>query len=209
MLPRLCRMPQQLCTFPSRTLLLMMFPLRVELQLNMLRTRVCVVCRYPHCFPVAETRQYHNIPTTDSDLILADEEQYVLHHWGEKALFQSKFSSWIVFRPCFVFNLSQPTSSPLKCQLCSTLALHIAAFLPQSAQRHADRLLTVMARGSLLPKLQQGLLCVFIQNCSMHEGMVEGVLGWDGRGGNRLKDLTQICLLHKTVHDGNVARGTK
>lgn len=40
MLPRLCRMPQQLCAFPTRSLLLIMFPLRVELQLNMLNARV-------------------------------------------------------------------------------------------------------------------------------------------------------------------------
>lgn len=48
----------------------------------------------------------------------------------------------------------------------------------------------------------------------MQEGMgksgvvVVGEYGGRG-GGNRLKDLTQICLYIRLVHDGNVALGTK
>lgn len=40
MQPWLCRMLQQLCTFPPRSLLLIMFPLSVALQLNVLHASV-------------------------------------------------------------------------------------------------------------------------------------------------------------------------
>lgn len=50
----------------------------------------------------------------------------------------------------------------------------------------------------------------------MQEGMgksgvvvVVGEYGGRRGGGNRLKDLTQICLYIRLVHDGNVALGTK
>lgn len=43
MQPWLCRMLQQLCTFPPRSFFLIMFPLSVELQLNVLHA--CVSLR--------------------------------------------------------------------------------------------------------------------------------------------------------------------
>lgn len=70
----------------------------------------------------------------------------------------------------------------------------IAALLaPQSA----DRLFGATARGSLIPERSAVRLC-FHTNCSVNEGMGRdrGVVmeGVEGGGGNRLKDLTQICL---------------
>lgn len=81
-----------------------------------------------------------------------------------------------------------------------------------------------MPEDHLSPKMQEGLsvsFFFFVQTLMQHAGGdgeerggggVGGVwwVGWGAaEGGNRLKDLTQICLYIRLVHDGNVALGTK
>lgn len=217
MLPRLCRMPQQLCAFPTRSLLLIMFPLRVELQLNMLNARVWKriaksVVQVSPPFPCHRKQ-------ISFFFFEQDEEQYVLHHWKKTTHVCNSFFWGSLLGHAFVFHLSKPLSPRFNCTtvLCSCPPDQC---LLCTAVCWETGLLSVIARGSLTPKNAAGFVCVFIQTLMQHAGGDGkewgggggGGVWWEGvggMGGNRLKDLTQICLYIRLVHDGNVALGTK
>lgn len=205
MLPRLCRMPQQLCAFPTRSLLLIMFPLRVELQLNMLNARVWKriaksVVQVSPPFP-CQRKQI----------------SFFFFFWAgwrticspplkKKYISLTVFFLRIVFRPCFVFHLSKPLSPRFNCTTVLCLCPPDQCLLC-TAVCWETGLLAVIARGSLIPKNAAGFVCVFIQTLMQHAGGDGkewgggggGGVWWEGGGGGQQAERPDPNLsLHKT-----------
>lgn len=181
-----------------------MFPLRVELQLNMLNARVWKriaksVVQVSPPFPRRQNQIYL--------FFEQDEEQYVLHHWKKKNISLTVLTSFlrIAFRPCFVFHLSKPLSPRFNCTtvLCSCPPDHC---LLCTAVCWETGLLAVIARGSLIPKNAAGFVCVFIQTLMQHAGGDGkewgggggGGVWWEERGGQQAERPDPNLSLHKT-----------
>lgn len=100
-------------------------------------------------------------------------------------MFQSIIFStacFVVLHPCNHDSHFQLYYHWCLCSRCPDLFLSAHRLL---SERQADRLLVVIARGSVIPSALGLLLFPCKWQCAG---------GWAVEGGNRLKDLTQICL---------------